>query len=133
MTDKKELRLIAFDLDGTFLNDSKEIPEENLQALEKAAERGIAVVPATGRLYPALPHELRELPFMRYYILINGAKVYDAREDKVLFSAELPISIKQNYPAATHCRMAGCHQAGGPSADYDKITFGNPLHTFPPS
>ena len=90
MTDKKELRLIAFDLDGTFLNDSKEIPEENLQALEKAAERGIAVVPATGRLYPALPHELRELPFMRYYILINGAKVYDAREDKVLFSAELP-------------------------------------------
>ena len=90
MTDKKELRLIAFDLDGTFLNDSKVIPEENLHALEEAAKRGIAVVPATGRLYPALPHELRELPFMRYYILINGAKVYDAREDKVLFSAELP-------------------------------------------
>ena len=90
MTDKKELKLIAFDLDGTFLNDSKAIPEENLQAIEEAAKRGIAVVPATGRLYPALPHELRELPFMRYYILINGAKVYDAREDKVLFSAELP-------------------------------------------
>ena len=39
MTDKKELKLIAFDLDGTFLNDSKEIPEENLQAIEEAAKR----------------------------------------------------------------------------------------------
>ena len=106
MTDKKELRLIAFDLDGTFLNDSKEIPEENLQALEKAAERGIAVVPATGRLYPALPHELRELPFMRYYILINGAKVYDAREDKVLFSAELPNELA--LALFSHAEEIGC-------------------------
>ena len=106
MTDKKELRLIAFDLDGTFLNDSKEIPEENLHALEKAAERGIAVVPATGRLYPALPHELRELPFMRYYILINGAKVYDAREDKVLFSAELPNELA--LALFSHAEEIGC-------------------------
>ena len=106
MTDKKELKLIAFDLDGTFLNDSKEIPEENLQAIEEAAKRGIAVVPATGRLYPALPHELRELPFMRYYILINGAKVYDAREDKVLFSAELPNELA--LALFSHSEEIGC-------------------------
>ena len=89
-TPKDELKLIAFDLDGTFLDDRKKIPEENLRAIKAAAEKGIYIVPATGRLYEALPVELREPEFIRYYILINGAKVYDAKEDKVLFSAELP-------------------------------------------
>ena len=90
MSEYKELKLIAFDLDGTFLDDLKRIPEENLQAVREAAERGIYVVPATGRLYGGLPAELRELSFIRYFILINGAKVYDAKEDRILFSAELP-------------------------------------------
>ena len=90
MSENKELKLIAFDLDGTFLDDLKRIPEENLQAIREAAEKGIHVVPATGRLYGGLPAELRELDFIRYFILINGAKVYDAKEDRILFSAELP-------------------------------------------
>ena len=36
----KELKLIAFDLDGTFLDDQKEIPEENLKAVRAAADLG---------------------------------------------------------------------------------------------
>ena len=39
---------------------------------------------------------LRELDFIRYYILINGAKVYDAREKRVIFSAELPNDLAQS-------------------------------------
>lgn len=34
-----EYRLIAFDLDGTLLDDKKNIPEENLRVLAAAAER----------------------------------------------------------------------------------------------
>ena len=83
------IRLIAFDLDGTFLDSCKNIPEENIRAIECAAQMGIHIVPATGRLYTGLPAVLRELPCIRYYILINGALVYDAAEDKVLLSAEL--------------------------------------------
>lgn len=84
-----EIRLIAFDLDGTFLDQAKHIPEENLLALAEADRRGIVLVPATGRLFSGLPEEIRALPFLRYFILINGAKVYDAREDRVLCSADL--------------------------------------------
>ena len=39
-------KLIAFDLDGTFLDTAKTVPEENLAALTAAAERGIYAVPA---------------------------------------------------------------------------------------
>ena len=86
---EKEIRLIAFDLDGTFLDEEKKIPEVNLRAIREAAEQGICIVPATGRLWEGLPQELREREEIRYYILINGAQIYDAKEDRVLASAEL--------------------------------------------
>lgn len=86
-------KLIAFDLDGTFLDKDKKIPEENLRAIERAAEEGVHIVPATGRLFSGMPKELLELPYIRYYILINGAKVYDALEDRVISTAYLPNSL----------------------------------------
>ena len=86
-----KLQLIAFDLDGTFLDDAKRIPEINMEALLTAREQGVLIVPATGRLYKGLPDEVREL--CRYFILINGAKVYDAVEDRVLYSADIPLDL----------------------------------------
>ena len=83
-------KIIAFDLDGTLLNDTKEIPEENLRMLRRAAECGVQLVPATGRIYPGLPEQLRALSFVRYCICINGAQVYDAWEKKVICRAEIP-------------------------------------------
>ena len=43
------MRLIALDLDGTLLNDEKELTEENRKALAECMERGIYIVPTTGR------------------------------------------------------------------------------------
>ena len=39
------IRLVAFDLDGTALDDEKNLPEENRLALVACAERGILIVP----------------------------------------------------------------------------------------
>lgn len=83
------IRLIAFDLDGTMLDDNKELTAENLSALKEAAERGVVLVPATGRIYPAIPDFLKNLSFIRYYILTNGAYVYDSLEDKVIHRGEI--------------------------------------------
>ena len=105
--EKKEIRLIAFDLDGTFLNAKKKIPEENFRAIEAAAAKGITIVPATGRLYNGLPEELRRFSFARYFILINGAKVYDAKEDRVLYAADL--SNEQALSLFAHAREVGCY------------------------
>ena len=55
-----DIRLISFDLDGTFLDDDKGIPPANLRALERAAEKGVWIVPATGRILRGIPPTLRE-------------------------------------------------------------------------
>ena len=85
-----ETKLIALDLDGTLLNSDKELTERTRRALEAAAEAGIEIVPATGRLYRGMPRVVRELPFVRYVITINGAEVLDLSSGERIYSADIP-------------------------------------------
>lgn len=84
-------RLIAFDMDGTLLDNDKKIPRRCLDALWAAADKGCLIVPATGRMLSGLPEELRSGP-IRYHILINGALVYDSLEDKILYEGNIEVS-----------------------------------------
>lgn len=84
------IRIIALDLDGTLLNSNKELSSTNLAALERAAAHGIEVVPTTGRFYGGMPQVIRDLPFVRYAITINGAEVADLRTGEVIYKAEIP-------------------------------------------
>lgn len=84
-----DIKLIAFDLDGTLLNDNKELTAENRRALLEAADKGVHLVPATGRFSGAMPAFFRELP-IRYAIYMNGAQIYDIQEQKVLDEVLVP-------------------------------------------
>lgn len=86
-----EIKLIAFDLDGTLLREDKSISPRNLAALEKAARRGIHIVPATGRVYSVLPQELQQLEYIRYVICINGAVLFDKQTKQEIYSAQIPL------------------------------------------
>ena len=46
---KKDIRIIALDLDGTLFNSQKEITPHTKAVLDECARRGIIVMPATGR------------------------------------------------------------------------------------
>ena len=85
------IRLIALDLDGTLLDTEKRLPAENVAALERAHAAGAWIIPATGRYFAAMPAEVRSLPFLRYAITINGARVSDATDREVLYTADLPL------------------------------------------
>ena len=84
------MKLIALDLDGTLLTTEKELTAENRAALERAAEAGIEIVPATGRFFGAIPENVRSLPYIHYAITINGAQVRDIRAARPLLQAEIP-------------------------------------------
>ncbi|MBS7218023.1 MAG: HAD family phosphatase [Oscillospiraceae bacterium] len=83
-------KLILTDLDGTLLREDKHLSPANRAALEQASAQGAEIVVSTGRLYTGIPQELRDLPFLRYFILMNGAKVYDRQTGQTLGRAEIP-------------------------------------------
>lgn len=87
----REYRLIALDLDGTLLNSEKQLTVENARALADASARGIWVVPTTGRFFDGMPQAIRELPYLRYAITINGAQVLDIATGRSIYRAELPL------------------------------------------
>lgn len=87
------IKLIATDMDGTFLDDEKNIPEENLKALLECADRGIEIVPATGRTVRGLPEEIKALPGVRYAITTNGAVVADLKEGKEVNTCRIPTEL----------------------------------------
>jgi hydroxymethylpyrimidine pyrophosphatase-like HAD family hydrolase len=70
------IRLIAFDLDGTILNSEKIITPRTLEALKAAADKGIILVPATGRTLATLS-VVKQLPgLVEYAVTSNGAAVW---------------------------------------------------------
>lgn len=88
-------KLILTDLDGTLLTHEKTLSPGNRAALERAARAGAEIVIATGRIYRGIPEMVRQLPFLRYFILMNGAKAYDRKEDRVLYRAEIPLATAE--------------------------------------
>lgn len=86
-----KLRLIALDLDGTLLDERKQLSERNRAALQRASDAGVQIVPCTGRLFQNIPAFIRELPFVRYAITVNGGEIYDKAEQRALHRAEIPL------------------------------------------
>ena len=81
------IRLIAFDLDGTALNSKKQVSPRTKEAMRRAAQQGIRLVPATGRQMGDIPdHVLRSIPEASYAVTANGALVYRMPEQEVVLS-----------------------------------------------
>ena len=77
MGEKRKIRLVAFDLDGTTVQSGSVLSARNRAAIIAAAEKGVLMVPATGRVKGFLPAALTELPEIRYAMTSNGAAVWD--------------------------------------------------------
>lgn len=84
------IRLLAFDLDGTTITEHKYLSPENREALVRAGEKGVILVPATGRMKSFLPAEIVRLPGVRYVITSNGAAAYDLKEDRPVYQRLIP-------------------------------------------
>ena len=75
------VRLAALDLDGTLLNHEGQVTPRTRAALQAASDRGVVIVPTTGRPLGNLPPVVAQLPGVRYAITSNGAAVWDLGSD----------------------------------------------------
>lgn len=80
--------LLVSDIDGT-LTELTEIPQNNIEAINRFIALGGTFTLCTGRPKCALAEILPQLKVTAPIITINGGYVYSPQDDTVLFGAEL--------------------------------------------
>lgn len=85
------MELIAIDLDGTLLNSSHTISEENIKAIKYAQAQGVEVVVATGRAEFDVREVFAHTDLTTWVIGANGATIH--RPNGTLFDS-VPIEEK---------------------------------------
>lgn len=81
--------MIATDIDGTLVNDQRQLSEFTINTLKKAHEKGVKIVLCTGRPLSGVKHLLHELGLDEfndtYVITHNGAQALNAKTNEVVF------------------------------------------------
>lgn len=96
----KDIKLVATDLDGTFLKDDKSISEKDLKALDLLGERGVVRVAATGRNLSKVKQVINgHVPF-DYIVFSSGAGVFDWRRKELMHDQN--ISARTSKRLITH-------------------------------
>ena len=103
------IKLIAIDLDGTLLNDYKEIPQENIDAIEQASKMGVHVVLCTGRPLTGIQKILKQLTLHNqneYVITYNGGLVQTTKGKTLI---EHTLNFDDYLRAEAFSRKVGVH------------------------
>mgnify|MGYP005798505613 FL=1 len=91
----QQIRLVALDLDGTVFNDQKEITPRTLAAIQSALQKGVVVLPATGRTVAGVPEQFIKIPGVRYALTSNGASVVDLQTQEKLVNLPFDAALAQ--------------------------------------
>lgn len=98
-------KLLVLDVDGTLLNDAKEITKRTLAALLKLQQIGVRIVIASGRPTYGLMPIAKELELGNYggFILsYNGSQVIDAKNGEVVFERRIDPQLLQYIEKKAH-------------------------------
>ncbi len=85
-------KLLVLDVDGTLVNNAKEISKQTLATLLKVQQMGVRIVLASGRSTFGLRHLIEKLELKingGYILAYNGAQVIDIKNDEVLFEKRI--------------------------------------------
>lgn len=83
------IKLAAFDLDGTILNDAGELTNETKDYLLNLIKEDILVVPCSARPYSEFPDWFKEEKSIPYLVCLNGGEVIDNSTDVIIVNNKL--------------------------------------------
>ena len=86
-------KALALDLDGTLTDHNKKVPENNKKAIDRAIEKGIKIILASGRPLFGITPVARELGLDKkggYILAYNGGSIVDCKTGKQLSATILP-------------------------------------------
>ena len=88
-----KIKLAALDVDGTLVRSDLTLSKAVEQSLHSLRNAGIEVAVVTGRNMGELLLFRRAIPWIRYFVVSNGATALDAANGAVLFERHLPLAI----------------------------------------
>lgn len=103
-------KLLFLDLDGTLLNDSKQITQGNRDALKRILDRGHGVVITTGRPLSSAIQQAHLLGLDKpgcYLIAYNGGLIYDWTTEQEIFSRT--VSLADTFEIFDMVNLQGVH------------------------
>lgn len=103
-----KIKLAALDVDGTLIRTDLSFPPAVVRAVQSLHDAGIEVAVVTGRNMGELTCLRESLPWIRYFVVSNGALVLDAETGERFFEKLLPLEIARavelearKYPVMT--------------------------------
>ncbi len=99
------IKAIVLDIDGTLLNDQKEITPATKAILIRAQEEGIKLILASGRPTASMLNFAEELEMKKHHGLLvsyNGAKVIDCQTNDELFNQSM--TLKEGKAVLEHMK-----------------------------
>lgn len=90
---KRKIKMIAYDLDGTLLTTDKKLTDRTRNALQKAKQQGIMIVPTTGRPVTGIPKDVKDMEGVEYLITANGGRV--VHQDNTIYKKLLPVEASK--------------------------------------
>lgn len=103
-----KIKLAALDVDGTLVKTDLSLSPAVLEAVQSLRDAGIKVAIVTGRNMGELTCLREKLPWLRYFVVSNGALALDAATGERFFQKMLPLEIARaverearKYPVMT--------------------------------
>ena len=91
---RKKIKLIALDIDGTIMDRGFNISKGVKSAIKKAIDNGIHVILATGRMYSATVPIAAELGLVTPLVVYQGSLIQEFHEsDRILLHYTMPENI----------------------------------------
>lgn len=102
-------RLVASDVDGTLLDPEDRVPERSVAVIDRLVAAGVGFVLVTGRPPRWIPPVAEQLGgVVRLAVCANGSVLYDAADDRVLWSRTLDPDALAGLAAAAAETLPGC-------------------------
>lgn len=101
-----DIRLIAIDMDGTWLRPDCSISPKTREVVQRAIDAGYYIVPATGRSYRNAASVLQDFRGLSYFINANGSIVVDAQTEKTIHAQTIPHqTVREIYDLASRYEL----------------------------
>lgn len=96
------IKLLATDLDGTLLRNHDAVKEDDVSALQRIVDHGVAVCFASGRILPEMKKLMERIEVKCHAVTHNGAMVYTDKGEKLFVATFESRDARYLYEIGRH-------------------------------